>query len=142
MATELNTFGAILAFAIEWERRAAAFYEENARNRLMAPFLELGQGARSRMRRLEQARREGVAEMILEPISGLDGEAYRLELIPETDGQALWQQARMLEETAARFYQDAAARMPIREVSRLLLRLAQENRRRRESLDRLNPAEL
>ncbi len=142
MATELNTFGAILAFAIEWERRAAAFYEENARNRLTTSFLELAQGARKRLRRLEQARQEGVAEMILEPISGLDGEAYRLEWIPETDEQALWQQARMLEETAARFYQDAASRMPIREVSRLLLGLAQENRRRRESLDRLNPAEL
>lgn len=142
MATELNTFGAILGFAIEWEKRAAAFYEAGARNRLLATFLELAQGAHKRLRRLEQARREGVAEMILEPISGLDGEAYRLELPPETDELALLNQARLLEETAARFYRDAATRMPIREVARLLEGLAQENLRRRESLDHLGLAGL
>ncbi len=142
MSIELNTFGAVLKFAIEWEKRAVAFYEAGARNRLLAPFLELAQGSRKRLRRLEQARREGVAEMILEPISGLDGAAYHLELPPETDDLALWKQARTLEETAARFYQDAASRMPIREVARLLEGLAQENLWRRESLDRLNLAGL
>ncbi|MGB9722657.1 MAG: ferritin-like domain-containing protein [Chloroflexia bacterium] len=136
MSAELNTFGAVLKFAIEWERQAAAFYEVGARNRLLATFLELAQGAYKRLRRLEQARQEGVAEMILEPISGLDGESYRLELSPEADEEVLLQQARLLEETAARFYQDAAARMPIREVSRLLESLAQENRKRRERLGR------
>jgi len=132
---ELNTFGAILGFAIEWEKRAAAFYEAGARNRLLPPFLELAQGARRRLRRLEQARQEGVAEMILEPIHGLDGEAYRVDLSPETEETVLLQQARRLEETAARFYQDAASRMPIREVARLLQGLAQENMKRWEHLD-------
>jgi rubrerythrin len=132
---ELNTFGAILGFAIEWEKRAAAFYEAGAQNRLLSLFLELAQGARRRLRRLEQARQEGVAEMILEPIHGLDGEAYRLDFSPETEEAALLQQARRLEETAARFYQDAASRMPIREVARLLQGLAQENVKRRERLD-------
>ncbi len=133
---ELNTFGAILRFAMEWERRAIAFYEENARNHWLASFLELAQGARRRLRRLEQARQEGIAEMILEPITGLDSASYRLEQPKEADSDALLGYARNLEEMAAHFYQDAAARMPIREVARLFQNLAQENLKRGENLSR------
>jgi len=130
---ELGTFGAILRFAIEWEERAAAFYEQGAGGGLTALFLDLAQGSRRRMQRLEQARREGVAEMILEPIRGLDGDAYRVDLdAPDEAGRA--QKARALEEAAALFYRDAAARLPIREVARLFRQMAQENEQRREML--------
>lgn len=132
---ELGTFGAILRFAMEWEERAAAFYEQGASGGLQALFPELAQGARRRLRKLEQARREGVAEMILEPIRGLDGRRYRVELaVPAEEGDLL-RQARALEEAAARFYGEAAARLPIREVSRLFRQLAQENEGRRQRLE-------
>lgn len=127
---DLGTFGAILGFALDIEERAAAFYEQAASRAHAALFQELAQGARKRRRRLEQARREGVAEMILEPITGLDGVSYQVELDPSAGQADLLRQARALEETAARFYQDAAAKLPIREVARLMRQLAQESLQR------------
>ena len=131
---ELGTFGAILRFGLELEDRAAQFYEQGAQGELAALFQELGQGARKRLRRLEQARREGVTEMILESISGLDGETYRLELDAGDSEAGRLEQAQALEGRAAQFYQDAAAKLPIREVARLFTQLAQENRRRGERI--------
>lgn len=133
MSAELSTFGAVLRFAIEWEGRAVAFYEQAAGSGGQALFTELAQGSLRRLRRLEQARREGVAEMILEPIQGLDGDAYRVDLDVQ-DQAGLVQQARALEETAARFYTDAAEKLPIREVVRLFRQMAQENEQRRARL--------
>lgn len=129
---ELGTFGAILRFGLEWEERAATFYEQAAQGKVAALFQELAQGARKRLRRLEQARREGVAEMILESISGLDGDTYRTELDPAAAEAGLLRQALALENRAAEFYQDAAAKLPIREVARLFAQFAQENRQRGE----------
>jgi rubrerythrin len=131
---DLGTFGAILRFAIDWEDRAAAFYEQTAQGDVEVLFQDLARGSRRRLRRLEQARREGIAEMILEPITGLDGDTYRVELDPGVGEAGLVRQARALEEMAACFYQDAAAKLPIREVSRLFGQLAQENRQRGERL--------
>jgi hypothetical protein len=124
---DLGTFGAILRFAMDWEQRAAEFYEQAARAGNEVLFQEMAGGARKRIGRLEQARREGVAEMILESITGLDGDAYTVALDPTADGAALLRQAQSLEESAARFYRDAAARLPIREVMRLFQRLGQEH---------------
>jgi len=131
---ELGTFGAILKFALELEERAAAFYEAGARGRLAEDFAELARGSRKRHRRLEQARRELVNEMILESITGLEGEAYTVDLDATVDEAERLRQAERLEETAARFYRDAAAKMPIREIVRLFERLARENDRRRARL--------
>ena len=128
---ELGTFGAILRFAIELEERAAAFYEAGAQGRLTEPFTELARGSRKRRRRLEQARRELVNEMILESITGLDGENYAVSLDATVGETERLHQARLLETTAARFYRDAAAKMPIREIVRLFERQARENDRRR-----------
>ncbi|MCX7681181.1 MAG: ferritin-like domain-containing protein [Anaerolineae bacterium] len=122
---ELGTFGAILRFAMQLEEQSAAFYA--AASGTVSLFDELEQAARKRLARLEQARREGVAEMILESITGLDSETYTTTLDPQASAASLRAQARALEEAAARFYRDAAARLPIREVARLFQRLAQEH---------------
>ncbi|MFB0535620.1 MAG: ferritin-like domain-containing protein [Anaerolineae bacterium] len=127
---ELGTFGAILRFAMDLEEQAVGFYEGTARGGLEETFGELARGSGKRLRRLERARREMVAEMILESITGLDGDAYHVDLDPGTDEAGLVRQAQALEETAARFYRDAAAKMPIREVVRLFQRLARENEQR------------
>jgi rubrerythrin len=131
---ELGTFGVILRFAMEQEERAARFYEEAARGELEGKFGELAQGSRKRLKRLEQARREMVAEMILESITGLDSDAYHVDLDPRADGARLARQAQALEEAAACFYRDAAGKIPIREVVRLFQRLAQENEQRKAEL--------
>ncbi len=134
---ELGTFGAILGFAIHLEKAAAEFYEAavtggptglDASIRHLCG--DLARGSQKRLRRLEQARRELVAEMILESISGLDGDDYTVEPGPVTDPAGLLHQAQALERAAASFYRDAAAKMPIREVVRLFERLAQENEQR------------
>jgi len=132
---ELGTFGAILGFAIDLEKQAAAFYEAAAEGRLVQAFHELVRSSYKRLRRLEQARRELVAEIILESITGLDSDAYGVDLDPETDEAGLLRQGRAFEEVATRFYRDAAGKMPIREVVRLFQRLARENEQRRARLE-------
>jgi rubrerythrin len=122
---ELGTFGAILRFAMQIEEQSAAFYE--AAGKVVPSLQELAQAARKRLARLEQARREGVAEMILESITGLDSDAYAVTLNPQAETAALQAQSQALEEATARFYRDAAAKLPIREVARLFQRLAQEH---------------
>lgn len=123
-----------MKFALELEERAATFYEAGARGGLAEVFGDLARGSRKRVRRLEQARRELVNEMILESITELDEEEYRVELDVGAEEPERLRQARALEETAARFYRDAASRMPIREVVRLFERLARENDKRRVRL--------
>ncbi|MEW6716904.1 MAG: hypothetical protein AB1345_05320 [Chloroflexota bacterium] len=57
-----------------------------------------------------------------------------MELNLEADEAELLSQSRSLEETTHRFYQKAAAKMPIREVVRLFERLAHENEKRKALL--------
>ena len=132
---ELGTFGAILRFAMELEQQAADFYKEAAGIEMEQVFHELARGSRKRLSRLERARREMVSEMILESITGLEGDLYGVNLNLKTDKAGLLRQAQALEETCARFYRDAANKMPIREVVRLFQRLARENQQRETQLD-------
>ena len=124
---ELGTFGAIMSFALELEERASRFYEEAAKGRLEETFRQLAQTSRKRLKRLERARRELVSEMILESITGLDGDDYRVDLRSGGDEAGLVCQAEALEDAAVCFYQDAADKMPIREIARLFRQLAREN---------------
>ncbi len=133
---ELGTFGAILSFAIELEQQAMRFYKQSAQGDFTDLFAELEKGSRKRVERLERARREGVAEMILEPITGLKSEDFSIELDPNATPQVLLKQAQALEQTCARFYQEASSKLPIREVVRLLQRLANENQQRLEALSK------
>jgi rubrerythrin len=134
---ELATFGAIMTFALELESRAAVYYEEAARGALKEPFLDLAKSARKRAKRIERTRREGVAEMILEPITGMDGEDYLVELMPDASELKLLDQAIRLVETSIRFYQDAAEKIPMKEVARTCQRMAQESEKQKVELIRL-----
>ena len=131
---ELGTFGAILRFAMDLEQQAIDFYEGAAGGELEEVLSELARRSRKRRSRLERARREMVVEMVLESITGLDGDAYGVNLDSEADEAELLRQARTLEETSARFYRDAADKMPIREVVRLFRRLVRENEQRQARL--------
>lgn len=132
---ELATFGAILKFALELEQQSIAFYAQTPTERLAALWTDLADGARRREQRLQEARRELVAEMILEPIVGLSAADYQVRVPTAQDDTALLEHARALEEVAHRFYCDAAAKMPIREVARLFQRFARENSQRLAQLD-------
>jgi rubrerythrin len=126
---ELGTFGAILGFAMDLEKRVAVFYGRAAPGDLGRVFDERVRDVKKRLRRLERARRELVSEMILESITGLDGDDYAVTLDAAADEEALLAQARDLEAASTRFYRDAATKMPIREVARLFERMADEHAR-------------
>jgi hypothetical protein len=120
----LGTFGAILSFAMEMEEQTASFYQTAEQDHPVEIFSNLARLASKRLTRLERARREGVAEMILESITGLDGDDYSVFLDPKADPV---EQAIVLEKAATRFYRDAANKLPIRETVRLFERMASES---------------
>jgi rubrerythrin len=134
---DLATFGAIMTFAMELETEAISFYKKLSEDSPAKLPGELFRSSQKRWRRLERARREGISEMILESITGLDSDAYSTvsaEDIQTTD----WQKgAQNLEATYERFYNDAAAKLPIKEISRLFARLAKDNRKRKERIESL-----
>ena len=111
----LNTFGAVLTFAIELESRLGAYYGgigDSAR----------AKAAEKRRKKLERTRRENVVEITLEPIAGLAADDYALDLDDDsTDGQAA--AARI----AARFYADAAPKINVRAAQRALERCGKEH---------------
>jgi rubrerythrin len=134
---DLATFGAIMSYALEIEERAFEFYTAAARGQLEEVFSDLARASKKRAKRMERTRREGVAEMILEPITGLNGEDYLVGLSSEADEPALLKQALALTESATRFYRDAAAKLPIREVVRTFTRMADESEKHRSRLAEL-----
>ncbi|NWF69404.1 MAG: hypothetical protein HXY40_09985 [Chloroflexi bacterium] len=111
----LNTFGAILTYAIEMESRLRDYYQA-------AGSEERARETDKRRSNLERVRRENVTEIKLEPIEGLDEADYALNL---DDASAAGQQA--AESTAARFYTDTAPKINVREVQRALERCAKQH---------------
>lgn len=125
----LGTFGAILGFGIDLENQAADFYTQAAGSNSTALYTKLARGANKRAKRLERTRRELVAEMILESISGLEGDDFKVDLEPKSDPLAVKRQALTLEKSCLRFYTESAEKIPINEVARVFDRMARENER-------------
>ncbi len=129
---ELTTFGSLIRFALQMEGDASSFYgvaaaqADPSRRDL---FLELAAQHTDRHRLLERTRQQKLNEMVLEPITGLDGARYRYDVTTPAAFDAI-RAARALEEVAARFYEESAvvAQALLTEAARTLLRLAQENR--------------
>jgi len=111
----LNTFGAIMTFAIDLEARLAAYYRQNG---------DAARAAEADKRRinLERVRRENVTEIKLEAIEGLNEADYALNLDDVSlDGK------RAVERTAARFYADVAPKINVREAQRALERAGKQH---------------
>lgn len=113
--SSLNTFGAILTYAIELETQLHDYYQA-AGNATRAAEAD------KRRANLERVRRENVTEIKLEPIEGLDEADYALNL---DDTSADGQQA--IERTAARFYADVAPKINVREAQRALERCGRQH---------------
>lgn len=124
---ELSTFGAICKFAIDLEKEAAARYGRLAReaqgNR-QEGLAALARAHSKRQKLAEQARRELVTEMILEPIHGLTDDAWQLEESATPDE---------LEGTIQGFYAAAAEKVSIPQATRFFRRQAQESERLAEA---------
>lgn len=111
----LNTFGAILTFAIELETQIRDYYESLG-------DADLARSADKRRNKLERTRRENVLEITLEPIEGLDEANYALNFDNQSEtGQ------RAIEATAARFYEDVAPAINVRQAQRTLERCGKEH---------------
>jgi hypothetical protein len=137
---ELGTFGAVLGFASDVLGQSAEFYG-SASDRAKASELkqilaELQDRAKKDRAAMEQARREYITEMILEPIAGLRREEYEValgDLALGVDSEIL-KSALFLEERDQRFFRDSSAKLPLPEVARLFRKVAT---RRLENLAKL-----
>lgn len=115
--SSLNTFGAVLSYAIGLEARLRDYYVSGGQT-------DRAQAADKRRKKLERARRENVVEITLEPIEGLDEADYAFDLDDRSEsGQAA------AEALAARFYQDAAPKINVRAAQRALEQCGREHAR-------------
>jgi hypothetical protein len=124
---ELNTFGAVMGFAVDLEQRAGEWYARAASSAspaLAARLQELGEARAKRKKLMERVRRENVTEMILEPISGLDGAPYEADAQVGAGDTELLRQALLREEQAEQFYLAASAKLSIPEVARIFKKVA------------------
>jgi len=133
----LPNFGAILTFAEELERQAAAFYRAWGQG----PSRDLADGlareSDKNIKNVERIRRENVSEMILEPIVGFTRAPYATPPAEQAalDDAGRLTAARDMEEKAAAFYRDAAEKLSaLPEVARLLARLGTQRAARLERL--------
>jgi hypothetical protein len=134
---QLGTFGAIMTFAMELENKARSFYEGDSD--LPGELREdLKKSTVKRHRRLEKARREGVVELALEAISGLDGDDYAFGEEGNAGLTGGLAGAVAIEETLVRFYREASAKMPILEIVRLFERCTKDNK---ANIERLRAAQ-
>jgi len=112
--SSLNTFGAILTYAIEQESRLAEYYKK-------AGNADQANAADKRRSKLERARSLYVLEITLEPIEGLDEANYAMNL---DDTSAVGQKA--VAATAARFYSEVAPSINVRDAQRTLEKCGKE----------------
>ena len=140
---ELGTFGAILTFALEFEGGITDFFtaaaETAGEGETGGVFARLAKAGQKRLRALERARRENVAEMILEPINDFRSEDYPREtVVPAGAGAAdadLVKQSLELEKTAVAYYTTASEKVSVPEVARILKKIAGQHTRQRETLE-------
>ena len=112
--SSLNTFGAILTYAIEQEAHLSDYYKK-------AGNAEQAAAANKRKGKLERARSLYVLEITLEPIEGLDEANYTLNL---DDTSTAGQKA--VAATAARFYSEVAPSINVRDAQRILEKCGKE----------------
>lgn len=115
MMSTLNTFGAVLSYAIQLESNLAVYYQH------------VGDAARAsdaekRKHKLERVRRENIVEITLEPIEGL----HEADYVPNFDDTSPTGQS-AVEQIAARFYGDAAPKINVKQAQRALERCGQEH---------------
>jgi hypothetical protein len=128
----LNTFGAVVTFAIDLEGTLQRFYEEASG--VGADTAELfdnyAKKSARRRQRLVAVRQDNVTEMILEPIHDLNQVDYDPAFSSPKDRAQALNEAIRLEERAERFYRDAGPKLNVTEPRRAFQKLAQENAER------------
>jgi rubrerythrin len=111
---ELGTFGAILKYAIDAEDAATNFYaklSEKADGESKALLSGMSGASKKGKQTLERVRRMEMQEMILEAITGLDTVNYECKYEAGGDLKEGLKNAAAIENAAAKFYADAAAKL-------------------------------
>ena len=132
---ELGTFGAVMGFASQLVAQLREFCETAcslaADAELKAALRSLSAEAAKDGVAMEQARRENVTEMILEPIAGLSQERYQVTLTKLASGAdaGILEMALRLLERDQRFFQESSSKLPLPEVARTLRKVAQRRER-------------
>lgn len=141
-APELTNFGSLIRHAVALEAATASFYEEAIR--LLGPGKaaetagELRDAHESRQRLLVRTRQQKLNEMVLEPISGLDGARYTFDAAVHAPSEVR-DKALALEHVAALLYRESSeiAKSLLTEAARTFRKLGEENER---NLDRIRAA--
>lgn len=117
---ELNTFGAVLTYAIEIETLLRDAYRESGKD-------AEAKAADQRRHRLERTRSEHVLEITLEPIHGLNVSDY--VTLHDASADLVEKEA-----AATAFYNDASPKINVRQAQRVLQRCAREHAAQSKSL--------
>lgn len=129
----LNSYGTIMAFAIDLEGKLHQYYQNIAA--ADEAFADYAKRYGKRKARIAQVRQEHVTEIVLEPITGLDQARY--ELTPDlsvSTRAAMIAEAIRLEQIAEQFYLDTSAKLNVTEAIRTFQKFAGENAERLEEL--------
>lgn len=136
----LSTFGAIMGFAVkmageslEAYRKALPEVKDPALREALEALAREGEKNRALM---EQARRENVTEMILEPVTGLLSEDYDIDAsVPAGSKDADFLKAALAHEAREeKFFREASARIPLPEVARIFRKVAAKKEKNRAVL--------
>ncbi len=138
---ELTTFGAIMKFAMDCEEEIVNTLEGMAGNADLPSFGGLLDGiiseSKKSMKLLERTRREGINEVILHPITGVESDNYSLQDRPTSD-LTTREVGEYLAETSdrlIRFYTDAAPKITNPEAMRVFKRIAAKRLKLREDIN-------
>jgi len=140
----LISFGSILSFAEELEKKDEAFYAAAAANPAFAEHRDLFdhflKDTRNNIKNVQRARRENVTEMILEPIKDFTRTPFCEEFDPakaKTITEIL-DTARCLEKRTERYYTEASVKIKaLSEVSRALKMIGKKHTAHLKKLDTL-----
>jgi rubrerythrin len=136
---ELTTFSMVLRFTLQLEDQTTQFYRSVAEK--FSPTKELfskfAQNSERRKKDLERTARESIDHSLLEPVSGLLEETYKMNIDMQhaaSMNDAI-SAAKKLEETMQKYYEEAGDKINfISNVSRLYRKYAQDRAKALASL--------
>lgn len=139
---QLGTFGAILKFASELEETASNFYDGAAKKaspELQKTFCDFSNASKKNKQMLERTRRMEMQEMILEAITGIDSDNYKVDatISPDEEKKNIGK-AIEIESKTKKFYEDSMEKLGfLPNVKKTLARLAAEKQERIKRLQGL-----
>lgn len=138
---QLGTFGAILKFASELEEAASNFYDGAAKKAspdLQKTFCDFSNASKKNKQMLERTRRMEMQEMILEAITGIDSDNYKVDATISTEEKKNIGKAIEIESKTKKFYEDSMEKLGfLPNVKKTLAKLAAEKQERIKRLQGL-----